>query len=130
MQNGIEVYNMILDESPDIVMTDIRMPGLSGLEVVREIAQTNQQIQFIFLSGYEEFEYAREAMKYGVKYYLLKPCSESKMTEAICQAKEDCLKVRRRMKQTCARTACFAPSSRMPCTIFSWKAWPGKTRLP
>ena len=97
-KNGIEVYNMILDESPDIVMTDIRMPGLSGLEVVREIAQTNQQIQFIFLSGYEEFEYAREAMKYGVKYYLLKPCSESKMTEAICQAKEDCLKVRRRME--------------------------------
>ena len=37
-KNGIEVYNMILDESPDIVMTDIRMPGLSGLEVVREIA--------------------------------------------------------------------------------------------
>ena len=97
-KNGIEVYNMILDESPDIVMTDIRMPGLSGLEVVREIAQTNQQIQFIFLSGYEEFEYAREAMKYGVKYYLLKPCSESKMTEAICQAKEDCLKVRRQME--------------------------------
>lgn len=55
-KNGIEVYNMILDESPDIVMTDIRMPGLSGLEVVREIAQTNQQIQFIFLSGYEEFD--------------------------------------------------------------------------
>ena len=50
-KNGIEVYNMIVDESPDIVMTDIRMPGLSGLEVVREIAQTNQQIQFIFQIG-------------------------------------------------------------------------------
>lgn len=94
-RDGIELYNMILDESPDIVMTDIRMPGLSGLEVVREIASANRQIQFIFLSGYEEFDYAREAMKYGVKYYLLKPCNEKKMEEAILQAREDCLRIKR-----------------------------------
>ncbi len=97
-RDGIELYHMILDESPDIVMTDIRMPGLSGLEVVREIAETNKQIQFIFLSGYEEFDYAREAMKYGVKHYLLKPCSEKKMEEAILQAKEDCRKMRGQME--------------------------------
>ncbi|HJC91293.1 MAG TPA: response regulator [Candidatus Mediterraneibacter excrementigallinarum] len=89
-KDGIEAYNMILDESPDIVMTDIRMPGLSGLELVKKIAQTDQQIQFIILSGYEEFEYAREAMKYGVKYYLLKPCNEEKMIESIQQAAKDC----------------------------------------
>lgn len=94
-KDGIEVYNMILDEAPDIVLTDIRMPGLTGLELVREIAETNRQIQFIFLSGYEEFDYAREAMKYGVKYYLLKPCSEKKLEEAICQAREDCLKIKK-----------------------------------
>ena len=51
-KNGIEAYNMILDESPDIVMTDIRMPGLTGLELVREISQSDQRIQFIILSGY------------------------------------------------------------------------------
>ena len=98
-KNGIEVYNMIVDESPDIVMTDIRMPGLSGLEVVREIAQDQSAdpVYFPVRVVEEEFEYAREAMKYGVKYYLLKPCSESKMTEAIF-GKRDCLKVRRRME--------------------------------
>lgn len=95
-KDGIEAYNMILDESPDIVMTDIRMPGLSGLELVREIVQTDRQIQFLILSGYEEFEYAREAMKWGVKHYLLKPCNEEKLVESILQACEDCRKAKAR----------------------------------
>lgn len=64
-KNGIEAYDMILDESPDIVLTDIRMPGMGGLELIRKIRQTDLQIQFIILSGYGEFEYAKEAMSYG-----------------------------------------------------------------
>lgn len=47
-KNGIEAYDMILDESPDIVLTDIRMPGMGGLELIRKIRQTDLQIQFIF----------------------------------------------------------------------------------
>ncbi|MFV0466726.1 MAG: response regulator [Lachnospiraceae bacterium] len=89
-KDGIEAYNMILDESPDIVMTDIRMPGLSGLDLIRDISKANQQIQFILLSGYEEFEYARVAMEYGVKYYLLKPCNKQKIIDTIQQAGKDC----------------------------------------
>lgn len=88
-QDGIEAYNMILDESPDIVMTDIRMPGLSGLELVREIQAADLPVQFIILSGYEEFEYAREAMKYGIKQYLLKPCKEAQIRESILQTVQD-----------------------------------------
>lgn len=98
-KDGIEAYHMILDESPDIVMTDIRMPGLSGLELVREITQTDQQIQFIILSGYEDFEYAREAMRYGIRHYLLKPCNEEKIAESIKLAGEDCLKARRLLEE-------------------------------
>ncbi|WP_070042216.1 response regulator transcription factor [Robinsoniella peoriensis] len=97
--DGIEAYNMILDETPDIVMTDIRMPGLSGLDLVREIAQTNPQIQFIILSGYEDFEYAREAMKYGIRHYLLKPCNEEKIRESIIQAREECLRIKQQMEE-------------------------------
>lgn len=93
-QDGIEAYNMILDESPDIVMTDIQMPGLSGLELIQEITGTDKQIQFILLSGYEEFDYAREAMKYGVRHYLLKPCSEEQITESVQEASRDCLQAR------------------------------------
>lgn len=98
-KDGIEAYNMILDEPPDIVLTDIRMPGLSGLELVREIAQTDQQIQFILLSGYEEFDYAREAMQYGVKHYLLKPCNEKKLEETIRQAGADCYKAKKQLEE-------------------------------
>lgn len=98
-KDGIEAYNVILDESPDIVMTDIRMPGLTGLELVREIAQTDQQMQFIILSGYEEFEYAREAMKYGVRHYLLKPCNEKKLIESIQQACADCKKAKQQKEK-------------------------------
>ena len=59
MRNGIEAYDMILDESPDIVLTDIRMPGMSGLDLIRRTSEAGISIQFIILSGYSEFEYAK-----------------------------------------------------------------------
>ena len=88
-KNGIEAYDMILDESPDIVLTDIRMPGMGGLELIRKIRQTDLQIQFIILSGYGEFEYAKEAMSYGIRHYLLKPCNETQILECIEQCRKD-----------------------------------------
>ncbi|MEY8354170.1 response regulator [Lachnospiraceae bacterium 54-53] len=81
--DGIEAYNMILDESPDIVLTDIRMPGLSGLELVERISQTDMDTQFIILSGFGEFEYAKQAMKYRVHHYLLKPSNEEQIIESM-----------------------------------------------
>lgn len=88
-KNGIEAYDMVLDESPDIVLTDIRMPGMSGLELIRKVQQTDAPIQFIILSGYGEFEYAKEAMHYGVKQYLLKPCNESQILECVLECKKE-----------------------------------------
>ena len=58
-RNGIEAYDMILDESPDIVLTDIRMPGMSGLDLIRRTSEAGIPVQFILLSGYGEFEYAK-----------------------------------------------------------------------
>ena len=81
--DGIEAYNMILDESPDIVMTDIRMPGLSGLDLIERVTQTDLNTQFILLSGFGEFEYAKKAMKYNVRHYLLKPCNETQIIESM-----------------------------------------------
>ena len=89
-KDGIEAYNMILDESPDIVLTDIKMPGLSGLELVQKISQTDLDTQFILLSGYGEFNYAKEAMKYGLRHYLLKPCNEEQIIASVKDVIDDC----------------------------------------
>lgn len=89
-KNGLEAYDAILDTYPDIVLTDIKMPGLSGLELIERLTKTHDQIQFILLSGYEEFEYARKAMHYGIKHYLLKPCNEAQIIEAVNDVRKYC----------------------------------------
>lgn len=89
-QNGLEAYNMIVDVGPDIVLTDLKMPGMDGLELIEKIYESDRNTQFIILSGYGEFEYAKKAMSFGVREYLLKPCNEAQIVKAI----KSCLEVR------------------------------------
>lgn len=93
-RNGIEAYDMILDESPDIVLTDIRMPGMNGLDLIRRTSEAGIPIQFILLSGYGEFEYAKTAMQFGVKHYILKPYDDQQIIDCIQQCKKDCCQAR------------------------------------
>ena len=81
--NGEEGAALVERLSPDIVVTDIRMPGLSGLELIEKISQTDLNIQFILLSGFGEFEYAKQAMRFRVHHYLLKPCNEDQIIESM-----------------------------------------------
>ena len=87
--DGVDAYHTILDECPDIVMTDIRMPGISGLELIERISRTDLNTQFIILSGYGEFDYAKRAMKCGVRHYLLKPCTEEQIIDCIQDVTRD-----------------------------------------
>ena len=82
-RNGIEALEWIMTHKPDIVITDIRMPGLDGLQLIERVREQGLQIRFIMLSGYSDFEYARSAMRYGVKHYLLKPCNEDVIEQAL-----------------------------------------------
>ena len=66
---------MILKEKPDILITDIRMPFMDGLELSRLVKKELPDTNIIILSGYDEFEYAKEAIKIGISDYLLKPVS-------------------------------------------------------
>ncbi len=84
-RNGIEAYEKIESNQPDIVISDISMPGLDGLGLVEKTAVNFPNIQFIMLSGYKDFDYARRAMQYGVKHYLLKPCNEGQILGAIAE---------------------------------------------
>ncbi|WP_338075924.1 response regulator transcription factor [Brevibacillus invocatus] len=57
----------------DVILCDIQMPVMSGIDVARELHQQNSPVKVVFLSGYREFEYAQQALSYGVKSYIVKP---------------------------------------------------------
>jgi len=82
-QNGLQGYERIAGENPDIVVCDIRMPGMDGLELVEKTHASHPHIKFVILSGFGEFEYANRAMQYGVKHFLLKPTNERKIEDAL-----------------------------------------------
>jgi len=81
--DGELAYPMILKEKPDILITDIRMPFMDGLELSRLVRQEFPDIKILILSGYDEFDYAKAAIKLGVTEYLLKPVSASKLLDSL-----------------------------------------------
>lgn len=86
--NGVEGKELILSICPDIVITDINMPVMDGLQMIAETK--GRSYAAIILTGYSEFEYAREAIKYDVGEYLLKPLNMKEMTEALESAILEC----------------------------------------
>ncbi|WP_186445948.1 response regulator [Paenibacillus cremeus] len=74
--DGSSALNAILADPPDIVLTDIRMPKMDGIELCRQMREHRLPTQVIVLSGYGDFAYAQKCMSYGVKEYLLKPVTE------------------------------------------------------
>lgn len=69
--------------SPNIIISDIRMPQTDGLEMIKQLKSSGCSAKFIILSGYSEFEYARKGMEMGVKYYLLKPVNTQELNTCI-----------------------------------------------
>ncbi len=82
-ENGYEGLKLIVDTQPDIVITDIRMPKMDGLEMISELKKIGVECTFVILSGYSEFEYARSGLKLGVLEYLLKPITVSTVNDLI-----------------------------------------------
>lgn len=81
--NGIEGLNKIKDLKPDIVLTDVKMPLLDGLQMIEKARALNEEVEFIILSGYGEFEYAKVAFKHDVVNYLLKPIANEELIATI-----------------------------------------------
>lgn len=80
--DGQEAMELLNEQDIDIVLTDIRMPVMDGLQLIGNARRLYPRMKFVIISGYGEFEYAREGLKYGVKAYLLKPLDGSKLNEA------------------------------------------------
>ena len=97
--NGLEAVEFAEKFRPDILITDIRMPGCSGLELIEKVKKAMPELEVIIISGYAHFEYAKSAIKFGVGEYLLKPINKAELTmtlerlrgkiEARLQEKED-----------------------------------------
>lgn len=85
--NGEEALSLILSKQPDLVLMDIRMPKIHGLEVVKTSREKDFRGKFIIISGYSDFKYAQEAIRYGVDSYLTKPIDEDELSEAVKKIK-------------------------------------------
>ena len=84
--DGLQAEEMILSARPDLVITDIRMPGLTGLDLLARHKGGPDAPKFIFISSYEEFEYVRQALSGGAVEYLLKPVSAEALEKAVRKA--------------------------------------------
>ena len=77
--DGVEALHKIRECKPDIVITDIMMPLMNGIDLIRNVIAEMPDTQFIVISGYREFEYAKSALQLGVQDYLLKPIKQSEL---------------------------------------------------
>lgn len=81
--NGAEALEMLAQEKADIIVTDVSMPLMNGLEMLEEVRRTDPVTRFIILTGYNEFEYARAAIRMDVEEYILKPIDEEELVRAL-----------------------------------------------
>lgn len=81
--DGIEAVEVLAHERFDVVITDIRMPGMDGLELARYMRKEHPDTDVVILSGYDEFAYARSAMRLNVFDYLLKPLNDEELTATL-----------------------------------------------
>ncbi len=86
-ETGEAALSKMLRLRPDVVLMDIRMPGIPGLEAVRQARNAGFDGKIIILSGYSDFKYAQEAMQWGVEYYLTKPVDEEELIAILTKMK-------------------------------------------
>ena len=79
--DGVEAVSMIEDNPPDVVVADIKMPRMNGIELSRYLYENHRGTRIILLSGHSEFEYAQKALQYRVTDYILKPVTRQKIKE-------------------------------------------------
>lgn len=82
-ENGQMAFDMIMEKRPDIVITDITMPIIDGLELIKKVQAQQFYPKFVIISGYAQFEFAKEAVRLGVKDYLLKPINSSELNKSL-----------------------------------------------
>lgn len=88
-RDGQEAFHMIMENPPDIVLTDIKMDTMNGLELVKKIQGFSPDIRVLLMSAYADFGYVKEAMKRGCSDYILKPIDEAELEQALRRTVEE-----------------------------------------
>lgn len=87
-ENGVEALELVEKHEPDLLLTDIRMPFLSGIELARQVREIRPATQIAFLSGFDDFSYAQQAIQYNIVSYMLKPISAAELTEELIKIRK------------------------------------------
>ena len=86
--NGAEALRLLAAQQPDVVITDIKMPYMDGLELARNLKQDNPDVRILILTGFDEFEYAKEAVHLEIEEYILKPVNANELTDCLKRLKD------------------------------------------
>lgn len=87
-ENGIDALELVEKLEPDLLLTDIRMPFVTGIELARQVREIRPATHIAFLSGFDDFSYAQQAIQYNIISYLLKPISMAELTKELISVKE------------------------------------------
>lgn len=100
--NGASAFNLAIEQQPDLIITDVKMPIMDGVELCKKISEADIETYIIMLSAYDDFEFARAALSYNVKDYILKPLREENLKQLTDKIGE--LMSQHRRKQQYRRT--------------------------
>ena len=87
-RNGVKALEISEKMQPDVVITDIKMPYMDGLELARNLKQDNPDMRILILTGFDEFEYAREAVHLEIEEYILKPVNANELSDCLKRLKD------------------------------------------
>ena len=102
-ENGVEAFQKAIQTQPDILLSDIRMPGKDGIQLARELKEVLPSLRVILLTGYNETQYLQDALKIGVKDYLLKPAGAENIIESVLKVRDEILRERSRYQESVAK---------------------------
>lgn len=124
--DGEIALQMMQDVKPDILITDIRMPFMDGMQLCEAVSHTMPWVQIVILSGYDDFSYAQQAISLGVKEYLLKPVSAQELLEVLERIAGVPPRNERRLQADILRTSASLPpappSCAKSCSARRWAA--------
>lgn len=103
--NGVQALEKMQAETPDVLFTDIKMPEMDGVELVRQARLRYPKVKSVILSGYSDFSYMQQAIRYGVSHYLLKPVTDDALRDVLLEIKNEVLTEQYQPKRTVIRSA-------------------------